>query len=109
MGADGGTSSEEYVGEIRKAFKAQAGVAGSYRIKLEGSDKELIIKLSATGIVCEYGSLEKPDVEMETTKAVMDDIIAGRMTFQRAFMSGSMKMKGDFRILCALDQVLDFS
>ncbi len=109
MGADGGTSSEEYVGEIKKAFKAQPGVAGSYLIKLEGSDKELVIKLSAAGIVCEYGSLEKPDVEMETTKSVMDDIIAGRMTFQRAFMSGSMKMKGDFRILCALDQVLEFS
>ena len=108
IGKDSGASSEEYIGEIKSAFKAEAGVAGSYIIKMEGSDKDLVIRVSAAGMTCEYGSLEKPDVEMETTKSVMDDIIAGRMTFQRAFMSGSMKMKGDFRILCALDQVLHF-
>jgi len=108
IGKDQGAISEEYIGEIRRAFKAEAGVAGSYVIKMEGSDKDLVIRVSAAGMTCEYGSLEKPDVEMETTKSVMNDIIAGRMTFQRAFMSGSMKMKGDFRILCALDQVLLF-
>ncbi len=108
IGKDQGAMSEEYIGEIRRAFKAEAGVAGSYVIKMEGSDKDLVIRVSAAGMTCEYGSLEKTDVEMETTKSVMNDIIAGRMTFQRAFMSGSMKMKGDFRILCALDQVLHF-
>ena len=108
IGKSGDSTSEEYIGEIKNAFKAEAGVAGSYLIKIEGADKDLVIRVSATGMTCEYGSLEKPDVEMETTKAVMNDIIAGRMTFQRAFMSGSMKMKGDFRILCALDQVLHF-
>ena len=108
IGKNGDSSSEEYIGEIKNAFKAEAGVAGSYMIKIEGADKDLVIRVSAAGMICEYGSLEKPDVEMETTKAVMNDIIAGRMTFQRAFMSGSMKMKGDFRILCALDQVLHF-
>ena len=108
IGKSGDSTSEEYIGEIKNAFKAEAGVAGSYMIKIEGADKDLVIRVSATGMTCEYGSLEKPDVEMETTKSVMNDIIAGRMTFQRAFMSGSMKMKGDFRILCALDQVLHF-
>ena len=108
IGKSGDSTSEEYIGEIKNAFKAEAGVAGSYMIKIEGADKDLVIRVSAAGMTCEYGSLEKPDVEMETTKAVMNDIIAGRMTFQRAFMSGSMKMKGDFRILCALDQVLHF-
>ena len=108
IGKSGDSTSEEYIGEIKNAFKAEAGGAGSYMIKIEGADKDLVIRVSAAGMTCEYGSLEKPDVEMETTKAVMNDIIAGRMTFQRAFMSGSMKMKGDFRILCALDQVLHF-
>jgi hypothetical protein len=30
------------------------------------------------------------------------------MTFQRAFMGGAMKMKGDFRILRTLDQAFAF-
>ena len=39
----------------------------------------------------------------------MNEIIQGRMTFQRAFMAGSMKMRGDFRVLRTLDIIYDFS
>jgi len=39
----------------------------------------------------------------------MEDIINGRMTFQRAFMSGVMqRMKGDFRILRTLENTILF-
>ena len=41
-------------------------------------------------------------------RSVMDEIVEGRMTFQRAFMGGDMKMKGDFRILRSLDQIFSF-
>ena len=41
-------------------------------------------------------------------KEVMDDITGGRMTFQRAFMSGSMQVKGDFNMLRMLDTVFEF-
>ena len=30
------------------------------------------------------------------------------MTFQRAFMGGLMKMKGDFKVLRTLDQIFQF-
>jgi len=35
----------------------------------------------------------------------MDDIIQGRMTFQRAFMTGVMTAKGNFKTLKMLDQI----
>jgi len=35
-------------------------------------------------------------------------VLAGRMTFQRAFMSGAMKMKGNFKVLRNLDQLFVF-
>ncbi len=102
-------SEEEYLSEIRKAFKPQPGVSGTYAITLEEKKQKLIIKVSGTQLTAEYGSIEKADVEMQMNRAVMDSIVDGRMTFQRAFMSGEMdKMKGDFRILCGLDQVLPF-
>jgi hypothetical protein len=34
--------------------------------------------------------------------------MAGRMSFQRAFMAGEMTMKGDFRTLRTLDQIFTF-
>ena len=61
--------------------------------------------MNGTSVECGYGETEKHDVEMSMNRASMEDIINGRMTFQRAFMSGVMqRMKGDFRILRTLDQ-----
>ena len=102
-------NTEEYLGELKDAFKAQPGIAGSYLIKLEGKAEPIIIRITPAGMSCAYGKLDTPDVEMEVSKTVFEDILGGRMTFQRAFMSGAMKMKGDFRILCALDQVMNFN
>lgn len=43
---------------------------------------------------CYYGDTDSVDVEMQVSSDVIDEIVAGRMTFQKAFMSGDMKMKG---------------
>lgn len=65
--------------------------------------------MNGTSVECGYGETEKHDVEMSMNRAAMEDIINGRMTFQRAFMSGVMqRMKGDFRILRTLDQAFPF-
>ena len=46
---------------------------------------------------------------MGVNKEVINNIITARMTFQRAFMSGDMQVKGDFKILRMLDQIFVFS
>ena len=46
---------------------------------------------------------------MHMAAAILEDIIAGRMSFQRAFMAGDMRMKGDFKILRTLDQIFVFT
>ena len=38
----------------------------------------------------------------------MNNILAGRMTFQRAFMTGEMTAKGNFKTLRMLDQIFPF-
>ena len=38
----------------------------------------------------------------------MNEIVNGRMTFQRAFMSGAMTMKGDFQYMRSLDELFEF-
>lgn len=39
------------------------------------------------------------------SRDIMNEIVNGRMTFQRAFMEGKMKSKGDFKILRTLDLI----
>lgn len=99
---------EEYLGELRQVYKPQAGLEAVYSINIEEKAQNLIIRIKGTKLECEYGMAEQPDVEMQMNRATMEDIVNGRMTFQRAFMSGGMKMKGDFRILRTLDQVFQF-
>ena len=99
---------EDYPDAFKRAFKAKPGIAGSYLIKIEGKAENIVIKLTGVGIDCGYGSLEKPDMVMEVNRQVLEDILAGRNSFQRAFMSDSMKMKGDFRLLKGLDEVMNF-
>ena len=56
-----------------------------------------------------YSQSDKKDVYTKLTAGVMDNIIRGRMTFQRAFMTGEMTAKGNFKTLKMLDQIFIFS
>ena len=109
MNNEGADNEEEYLSDFRNTFHPQAGLEAEYCINIEEKKKNLVININGPGLECRYGEADQPDVEMQLTRAIMEDIINGRMTFQRAFMSGAMKkMKGDFRILRALDQVFLF-
>lgn len=108
MNNEGADSEEEYINEFTKAFKPQAGFEAIYSIDIEEKKNNLILSVKGAEFSCKYGSVERADIEMHMTRANMDDIVSGRMTFQRAFMSGVMKMKGDFKILRTLDQIFPF-
>ena len=75
----------------------------------DSSPYALIIKVNNGQMECYYGAGEQADVELQISTEVMNEIVQGRMTFQRAFMAGSMKMKGDFRVLRTLDIIYNFS
>lgn len=99
---------EEFISELKEHFVPQAGFKAVYKIQIEGKRQPLIIEINGAENNYYYGSADSPDVEMQISRETMDDIIYARMTFQRAFMGGDMKMKGDFRILRTLDQIFVF-
>ncbi len=104
------SSEEEYISEIKRAFKPSPDVSGTFVIKIEEKKNELVIKISGPIINVVYEKSDSGDVNMVMKRAIMEDIVAGRMTFQRAFMSGATtSMKGDFSLLGGLDKVLVFS
>ena len=108
MSEEGADSEEEYLSAFRKCFKPQAGFDADYSITIQEKKKKLIISVRGPVLECYYGAAEQPDVEVQLTRASMEEVVNGRMTFQRAFMSGAMKSKGDFRLLRALDQLFVF-
>ena len=98
-----------FINEFRENFKPQAGFSGTYKFNIDNQSKPLIIDVNASKLEVYYGELEKADVEIHISEEVLSGAVAGRMSFQRAFMAGEMTMKGDFRILRTLDQIFTFA
>lgn len=97
-----------YIQDFRNHFKPQSEFKGSYKFNIEGYSKPLVLQINDNQLEASYQLIEKSDVEINISEEILGGITAGRMSFQRAFMAGDMTMKGDFRILRALDQVFIF-
>lgn len=108
MGASGEMSSTMFLQDLRDHFHPQPGFQAVYKFNLPESKKPLIVKVDHTEMECYYGDTDTFDVEMQISSEVMNEIVQGRMTFQRAFMAGDMKMKGDFKVLRTLDLLYTF-
>jgi putative sterol carrier protein len=100
------TDIDNYVARFNSKFKAIPGVNASYKILVDKKPFSIIINGPNCNVSA--GSIDKPDVEVTLGKDILEAIMSGRMTFQRAFMSGEMKMKGEFKILRSLDEVFLF-
>ncbi|MDR2547260.1 MAG: SCP2 sterol-binding domain-containing protein [Lachnospiraceae bacterium] len=101
---------EEFVIDFRNRFKPRAGFRAVYRVNIADRKKPLIIDVSGAALDIAYNdkSAERADVEMSVNRETLDEIVKGRMTFQRAFMTSKMNAKGDFMILRTLDSLFDF-
>ncbi len=98
----------EYLSELKAAFQPQPGVHATYKVVIKGKNMPLIIKTDGKSLECIYSIMEKADVEMQMEASAFEEILAGRMTFQRGFMSGDMTMKGDHKLFRVLDQLFIF-
>jgi len=108
MGSSEDDGQMEYVKAFETHFNPIPGFRGKYRINFDNRRQALYIEINQKDLVCKYDQDGKVDVEMQMPVDTMNDIIYGRMSFQRGFMSGAMKMKGDFNLLRELDQVFVF-
>lgn len=103
-----GEDNEEIVERFEQSFSPQPGFKAVYKIAIEGRRRNLIIKVENADLQCFYGTVDHADVELQVSDQTLNDIVYARMTFQRAFMSGIMKLKGEFRILRTLDNIFIF-
>ncbi len=111
MGQDEASSgsTEEYAKTLMKKFTPVAGVVAKYRISFSDNIKlkPLIIDVNNSKCDCRAADESGADVILTSDQHTFEDILAGRLTFQRAFMAGNVKMKGDFKLLRNMDQLFD--
>jgi putative sterol carrier protein len=94
-----------YIARLQERFRPLEGFSASYLFMIDGAAKPLYIKVSGVDLTIQYGQEENIDVLAKLSPEVMRAIVEGRMTFQRAFMTGDMSAKGNFKTLRTLDQL----
>lgn len=97
-----------YIRELKENFVPQEEFSASYMFMIEGKKKPLVLNVNREEINVYYGQEADADVVAKLTPSVLEGIIQGRMTFQRAFMTGVMTAKGNFKTLKMLDQIFLF-
>lgn len=105
------STSEDYLDTFKKHYRPDNKVQGIYAITVtDRPGMKTMLLAIRDNLVTQVIASETSDIDvaLSMTKDSLDEIVTGRMTFQRAFMAGNMKMKGDFKLLRGLDQIFVF-
>lgn len=108
LGGSEETGEDEFIGDLKKCFRPENGFSASYAIRIEDLGKTLVIEVAGQSLNCYYGQKEDADISAKTTYDTMLQIVSAHMTFQRAFMSGVLTAKGNFKTLRSFDTVFPF-
>ncbi len=97
-----------YIIDFQAHYVPQADCEGTYSFLIEGKKKPLVIKVEKGELQCYYGLENHADQNIKISQNVLETILDGHMTFQRAFMTGELSSKGDFKVLRMLDKMFIF-
>ena len=108
LGQKDDESDMPYTKEFEAHFIPLADFTACYSFTIEGMKKPLYIKVDQDKLDIHYGEEDPVDVYMKMSQSIIESIIDSHMTFQRAFMTGEMTAKGNFKTLRMLDQIFPF-
>lgn len=109
LGKAGQEEDTAYIEQFKAHYVAQPDFQARYLFLLEGKKMPLFMEVKGGKLEIHYGQEERIDIYAKLASEVMDGIVEGRMTFQRAFMTGEMTAKGNFKILRMLDSMFNFA
>ena len=100
---------EEFIKRFQKGFTGRSAARLEFMFRLTDREVPLLVTVDGTDLYCRYEESEEPDVTCTLSPNIMESIVSGRMTFQRAFSVGDMSVKGSFATLRQLDELFPFS
>lgn len=109
LGQQESNQETEFINDFKKKFIPQENFSASFLFMIEDKNKVLLIQVNNTELICKYERKEDADVLIKLSHDILHNIVKGRITFQRAFMTGEMKAKGNFKTIRMLDQIFSFA
>ncbi len=98
-----------YLDIFKNHFDDTVKYRGSYVIAVSDKNKSITLDVDYGKLDVDFGENAEADVIARMNKDVFDGITEGKITFHRAFMTGDMIAKGNFRSLRMLDELFTFS
>lgn len=108
LGEKDAGSKEEYIKKFQKGFSPVDAFMASYEINISDLNRSIILEINEKKLKCYYGKKEDADVVARTDSGTLNTIIDGRITLQKAFMSGDLMAKGNFKTLRMFDKLFQF-
>ncbi len=108
MNNQGVSVDDMLIKDFQGHFVPDPAFSASYSFIINGVDKPLALIIKGRDLDIHYGTAENPSVLCRMDKEKLINITAGAETFQRAFMTGDMQVKGEFRDLRKLDTLFKF-
>ncbi len=89
---------------IQEAYNPQDVFEGIFQIVMDDNSREnMVIECQGDTIRSYYGLAKEAGVVISGKESVMQRIFDGKLTMQRAFMTGEIKAKGDFTLINKFD------
>lgn len=104
-----GVVKDRVISQFQNRFQKGKGVTASYAIKFTDGSKNLVVDVKEDVLTCYYGEKDDADIIAKTTMLVVDSMFAGEMSMQKAFMTGVLTAKGNFKTLRSFDTIFNFS
>lgn len=109
MGQETEMRATEFIMEFQSHFFPQNNFKARYLFMISGKKKPLFLGVDGQELICHYGQEDEIDVYIKLTGEIMNQLVSGQMTFQRAFSVGDMTAKGDFHTMRMLDELFPFA
>lgn len=102
-----GGSANHYLAKLEKAYQCHdSNLNCTYNICLtDRRDQDMILKIVGGVLTTSMGREQGAQVVMDMNVSTLEDILAGKLTAQRGFLTGGLKAKGNFTLLYEFDHL----
>lgn len=109
LSSQGEDLEDELLSAFNSHFVPQKDFKASYLIIVEDKKNYIHLDINNDQFSCKYENFPDCDAVTKLSYENLLNITRGRITFQRAFMTGEMTAKGAFKLIRMLDQIFNFS
>lgn len=102
------SSNQLYVKEFQEAFQKVGNINLSVSWEVLESSSKIILEIKKGELDVYYGEKDDVDVAIKSSKQVIEQVVYEKGTLQKAFMTGEVTAKGNFKMLQVFDRIFRF-